>query len=209
MTRKELTHFIREEAMKLAIEDLKKRANKPVAAPIIKREFTEQELDEILFNGGEASENKKPITIKESVNKVTVTTSEIKEFESSFKEKVSPLVIFDKQENGYSLFLYKGEEGMEARVSGKIKINAANEIIWRFSLQNGADIKASLKLDDNNYTLVTKIYEFFQAWQKSWIEKLSGSNNLSNESPSQAPEPPVSTSPAAPAVPATPGIPAA
>lgn len=201
MTKKQLVQFIREEAMKLAIEQLKPKKEAPVAAPVLKRELSEEELDEILFNGGPSLSEKNIIAINESVNKVKVTTGEIDQFENDFKSKVSPQVVFDKQENGYSLFLYKGEEGMEARASGSIKINSANDIVWRFSVQDGADVKASLKLTDDTYGLITKLYEFFQSWQKDWTEKLSGTNNISDETASQAPPAPTTAAPAAPGLP--------
>lgn len=175
MTRKELTLFIREEIAKLVIDELKTKQSAPIIEK--KDEITEDELDDILFNGGEKKFEKNPITIKESMNKVRITTSEIKSFENNFKNNVSPLVNFDQQKNGHSLFLYKGEDGIEARSSGKIKINAANEISWRFSIQDGADIKASLKLNEDNFDLITKLYHFYDTWQQEWAQKLAGSSN--------------------------------
>lgn len=201
MTKKELVQFIREEAMKLALDQLKTKKEAPVAAPVFKRELSEEELDEILFNGGSSITEKNKIAINESANKVKVTTGEIDQFENDFKSKVSPQVVFDKQQNGYSLFLYKGEEGMEARASGSIKINSANDIVWRFSVQDGADVKASMKLTDDTYGLITKLYEFYQTWQKDWTEKLSGTNNISDETASQAPPAPTPSAPAAPGLP--------
>jgi len=176
MTRKELVQFIREELMKVAIEELKK----PKIAPNkIEEPITEDEIDEILFFAGDKDQHSKhPIrSIREnsmSDNKIKVSESEINDFESNFKKNVNPAVIFNKQQNGYSLYLYKGPNGVEAKASGFIKFNATNEIKWQFSIQNGVYVTASLKLDDDNYDTIGKLYQFYGTWQKQWSNKLSG-----------------------------------
>ena len=73
-------------------------------------EITEDDFDKVLFFGGSEPKEEKhsrTFTIKENnMNDIKITTTEIREFENSFKELLGMLpnatVVFNKQKNGYT-----------------------------------------------------------------------------------------------------------
>jgi hypothetical protein len=146
-------------------------------------EITEDDFDKVLFFGG--SEPKKEdgssrtFTIKENnMNDIKITTTEIKEFENSFKELLGMLpnatVVFNKQKNGYSLLATKKSDGIDAIASGVINLGSDGKIMWFYSIMNGVTLNAqNLKLDNDTKMISENIYNHFVVWQKTWREKLN------------------------------------
>ncbi len=107
-------------------------------------------------------------------NKPQITASEVQEWEKKFKETVSPLVQFTKDENGNnSLRLYNGQSGIEASWAGTIILNNDNYIKWSFSIQNEPFIECKLNFNENNYTILTNLFNFYQTWKAEWAKQLS------------------------------------
>jgi len=102
-----------------------------------------------------------------------ITSTEIAEWENRFKEIVSPLVEFEKQDNGQSMKLYSGLSGTEASWKGAILLSSDNYINWDFSLQNGPFIEAKYKLDSDNHQIIENIYNFYQQWRSEWSKMLT------------------------------------
>ena len=81
-------------------------------------EITEDDFDKVLFFGGSEPKEEKhsrTFTIKENnMNDIKITTTEIRDFESSFKELLGMLpnatIVFNKQKNGYTLLATKKSE---------------------------------------------------------------------------------------------------
>lgn len=102
-----------------------------------------------------------------------ITATEITDWENRFKQSVSPLVEFEKQDNGQSMKLYSGESGIEANWKGTILLKSDNYINWDFSLQNGPFIDAKFMIDTDNNQLVNKLFSFYQQWREEWSKLLS------------------------------------
>lgn len=123
-------------------------------------------------------------------NKPQITTSEIQEWETKFKETVTPLVQFNNDENGNgSLKLYNGQSGIEASWAGTIILNNDNYIKWSFSIQNEPFIECKLNFNEANQTILTNLYNFYQIWKNEWAKQLSipnanldDTNNIANGS---------------------------
>jgi hypothetical protein len=145
-------------------------------------EITEDDFDKVLFFGGsEPNEEKhsRTFTIKENnMNDIKITTTEIRDFESSFKELLGMLpnatVVFNKQKNGYTLLATKKSDGIDAIASGIINLGSDGKIIWFYSIMNGVTLNAqNLKLDNDTKMISENIYNHFIVWQKTWREKLN------------------------------------
>lgn len=94
-----------------------------------------------------------------------ITKTEVVKWENDFREKVSPLVKFDQQDNNYSMKFYNGESGLDAYWSGIIVFKADNYLKWNFSMLNGVFIDSKMNLDENNQRIPANLYDFFKAWQ--------------------------------------------
>lgn len=148
-------------------------------------EITEDDFDKILFFGGSEPKDEKTsrtFTIKENnMNDIKITTTEIKDFENSFKELLGMLpnatVVFNKQKNGYTLLATKKSDGIDAIASGVINLGSDGKIIWFYSIMNGVTLNAqNLKLDNDTKMISENIYNHFIVWQKTWREKLNYPN---------------------------------
>lgn len=134
-------------------------------------------------------------------NSPQVTASEVKDWEDKFKANVSAQVQFTpatNSANGQSLSLYNGASGVEALWSGTIILGADNYINWSFSIQNEPFIEAKMNLNENNFTIVQNLYNFYNSWKEEWSKQLSLPNanmddtqNMASGGPSApAPEQP-------------------
>lgn len=94
-----------------------------------------------------------------------VTQAEVTKWETDFREKVSPLVKFDVQDNNYSMKFYNGASGVDAYWSGTIILKADNYLKWNYSMLNGVFMEAKMNLDEDNFKLPSNLYDFFKAWQ--------------------------------------------
>lgn len=137
-----------------------------------------------------------------------VTSSEIQEWEKKFMQNVSPTVRFDKEDGKSSMKLYNGTSGIEATWSGTILLKADNYIKWSYSIQNGAFVDAKFELDDSNYGLIEKIYNFYTEWSDQWSKVLNMEEpdaGLDNSAIANAIEPtPMASAPGAAPVSAAP-----
>jgi hypothetical protein len=146
-------------------------------------EITEDDVDSFLFwGGGEKPEKQKAnraFTIRENMdNNVKITTSEIKAFESSFKEVLDSIqgstIVFNKQKNGYSIIAIKKPDGIEAIASGIINMGSRGKITWAYSLMNGLTINGqNLKISNSNKGMLEALFNHYDGWQKDWREKLN------------------------------------
>jgi hypothetical protein len=145
-------------------------------------EITDDDFDKVLFHGLEEpkeSNKTKPFTIRENMeNNTKITTTEIKDFESSFKEILTSIqnatIVFNKQKNGYSLLALKKPDGIEAIASGIINLGSNGKITWLYSILNGLTINAqNLKLTESNKIISEQIFNHFTTWQRTWREKLN------------------------------------
>ena len=146
-------------------------------------EITEEDFDRVLFFGGSEPVNEtsssKTFTIKENnMNDVKITTTEIREFEDSFKEFLGALpnatIVFNKQKNGYSLLATKKSDGIDAIASGIVNLGSDGKITWFYSIMNGITLNAqNLKLDNDTKMISENLYNHFVVWQKTWREKLN------------------------------------
>lgn len=148
-------------------------------------EITEDDFDKVLFFGGSEPKEEKhsrTFTIKENnMNDIKITTTEIREFENSFKELLGMLpnatVVFNKQKNGHTLLATKKSDGIDAIASGVINLGSDGKIIWFYSIMNGVTLNAqNLKLDNDTKMISENIYNHFIVWQKTWREKLNYPN---------------------------------
>lgn len=188
MTRNELTEMIRQEIRTLAFETLRntnnqrKAENNKFSKP---KGLSEEELEFALFHGGSKPEEKDiskilPVTIKENYDNglPKIQSSEVAEFEDSFEEMLQEIdgasVVFDTQSNGYSLKVWIGPDGIEASASGSVEMGGNGSIKWSYSLKNGLIISCQdLELDKGNRSVIEKLYNHYDAWQKDWREKLT------------------------------------
>jgi hypothetical protein len=113
-----------------------------------------------------------------------ITKAEVLKWENDFRENVSPLVKFDKQDNGFSMKFYNGESGVDSYWSGIIILKSDNYLKWNFSMVNGVFIDAKMNLDENNQKLSSNLYDFFKSWQtevsKSITEPKEESSTFDN-----------------------------
>jgi hypothetical protein len=148
-------------------------------------EITEEDFDKVLFFGGsepKVEKHSRTFTIKENnMNDIKITTTEIRDFENSFKELLGMLpnatVVFNKQKNGHTLLATKKSDGIDAIASGVINLGSDGKIIWFYSIMNGVTLNAqNLKLDNDTKMISENIYNHFIVWQKTWREKLNYPN---------------------------------
>lgn len=145
-------------------------------------EITDEDFDKVLFFGLEEPKEekyRKTFTIKENMNNdIRITTTEIKEFENSFKEVLNSLpnstVVFNKQKNGYTILALKKSDGIDAIASGAINMGDDGKITWFYSIMNGLTVNTqNLKLDNDSKTVTENLYNHFIGWQTKWREKLN------------------------------------
>jgi hypothetical protein len=144
--------------------------------------LSDDDIDVTLFHGGHApkeTKKKSPIRIQENTSNVLkITTSEIKQFENSFQQILKDIpgasVVFDKQNNGYSIVAVKRPDGVEAKASGTINLGENGKIVWSYSLLNGFKLNAqNIKLADNNKLMFEAMANHYNDWQKKWREMLN------------------------------------
>jgi hypothetical protein len=119
-----------------------------------------------------------------------VTKAEVVKWENDFREKVSPLVKFDTQDNGYSMKFYNGESGVDAYWSGTIVLKADNYLKWNFSMLNGVFMESKMNLDENNQKIPSNLYDFFKGWQGEVAKAITkpGAEQSGGQEVSAAPE---------------------
>jgi hypothetical protein len=120
-----------------------------------------------------------------------ITETEVQKWENDFREKVSPLVQFDQQDNGHSMKFYNGESGVDAYWSGVIALKADNYIKWNYSMINGVFMEAKINLDENNQRIPSNLYDFFKMWQlevSKIITKPSEESAGATATPEQTPD---------------------
>ncbi len=106
-----------------------------------------------------------------------ITTSEIEEWEKRFKESVSPQVRFTKDEKGNTFTLYNGDNGIEALWAGVVIMNNDYYIKWSFSIQNDPTIDAKMNLNEENFTIIQNLYNFYNTWKGEWSKQMSVGND--------------------------------
>lgn len=120
-----------------------------------------------------------------------VTQAEISKWENDFRENVSPLVRFDKQDNGYSMKFYNGESGVDAYWSGTVILKSDNFLKWNFSMSNGVFMESKMNLDENNQKIPSNLYNFFKSWQEEVSKSITEPETQEQEvlpQPEQNPE---------------------
>lgn len=193
MNREDLLGLIQKEIQAVAFEYLKEKTQKEKAKVtddyMNSRSINDEELDHALFHGGRAPSEEKiknKIALKEFVDPILkITTSEIKEFENSFRDIIQDIpgatIEFDKQKNGYSLTATKKADGVEAKASGVLNLGGNGKIIWSYSIEDGFKVNAqNLKLDQSNKMLVEKLVDHFSDWDKKWRNNLNLPNSSEN-----------------------------
>lgn len=145
-------------------------------------EITEEDFDRVLFFGlkePKEEKNKKTFTIKENMDSnIKITTTEIREFENSFKDVLNPLpnatIVFNKQKNGHTILATKKSDGIDAVASGVINLGNNGKILWFYSIMNGLTVSAqNLKLDNDTKMISENLYNHFVGWQTRWRDKLN------------------------------------
>lgn len=187
MNRSDLQALIKKTIESVAYDTLRDLKNQKLAQGtddyLNSKSMTEDEFDAMFFFGGNKpkKEEKKtgPITIREGVDtNLKITTSEIKDFENSFKEILDNVpgasIVFDKQKNGYALIATKMADGVEAKASGILNLGDNGKLIWAYSILNGFNLNAqNLKLSQSNKTMFEALANHYDDWQKEWREKLN------------------------------------
>lgn len=115
-----------------------------------------------------------------------ITSAEVSDWEEKFKNTVSPLVQFDKQDNGHSMKFYNGESGIDAYWSGTIILKADNYIKWNYSVLNGVFMDAKMNIDESNKTIPGNLYDFFKMWQAEVSKTLTAPEE---KAPEETPAP--------------------
>ena len=181
-----IKEIIQDEIKNFSHEQLKngKQKEEPKGKSDYDRIKEIEDIDNAIFHGGDkpkADKSARQRYINEN-EEVTdnqtedprITQTEIDQFEKDFREKVSPLVQFSKKEDGSINFeLYKGESGIEAKVSGTIPLKAENKVQWSYSLQNGPYIDVNAELTPEVADTLTKMAFFYEEWKREWTEKLT------------------------------------
>jgi len=183
MDKDKITQIIQDEVKNYL---LKKEIDKnnPKIKSIVKpstlfdKTMKDMDVDKHLFYGGETEdkiESSKQRYLKEEENKsnITITTSEIKDFETKFKNNVSDQVVFHKQSNGTSIYAYVGASGIEAKCSGIIPFTSDNKIKWEYSIQNGIFVDIKSELSTELIDILEALNSFYISWDQEWTEKLS------------------------------------
>ncbi len=119
----------------------------------------------------------------ENKNIPQITSSEIEEWENKFKEIVSPLVQFDTQHGGHSMQIFNGAGGLETNWAGTIVLGGDNYIKWTFSIQNEPFMDSKIKLTEENFQIISKLYNFYITWKDEWAKQVtipSGTDVASN-----------------------------
>ena len=186
MNKQELSELINSEIRNALIEKAKESSSqekiKSSESYLKSEEITEEDFDRVLFFGGsepKVEKHSRTFTIKENnMNDVKITTTEIREFEDSFKEFLGALpnatIVFNKQKNGYSLLATKKSDGIDAIASGIINLGSDGKITWFYSIMNGITLNAqNLKLDNDTKMISENLYNHFVVWQKTWRGKLN------------------------------------
>jgi len=187
-----LKEIIQDEIKNFSLEQLKGKKS-PESAPaksdydkIKEAEAESKDVDNILFFGGDdpetikkskqryIKENEEPAAVDNQSEDPRITQTEIDQFEKDFREKVSPLVQFSSKDDGAINFkLYKGEAGIEARISGVIPISGDSKVEWSFSLQEGSYVNMSSELTTEVAEVLNKMAFFYEEWKREWTEKLT------------------------------------
>lgn len=188
MNKQELQELIQSEIKEALIGKAKGASSKEKVQAsesyLKSEEITNEDFDSVLFFGLEEPEeekNSKTFTIKEGmnyVNDIKITTTEIREFENSFKDVLNPLpnatIIFNKQKNGYTILATKKSDGIDAIASGVINLGNDGKVTWFYSIMNGLTLNAqNLKLDNDTKMISENLYNHFIGWQTKWRDKLN------------------------------------
>jgi len=112
-----------------------------------------------------------------------VTAAEVADWEENFKKTVSPLVKFDKQDNGYSMKFYNGESGIDAYWSGTIMLKADNYIKWSFSVLNGVFMDAKFNIEESNKGIPANLYEFYKSWEAEVASTITEPEDKGDQAP--------------------------
>ena len=146
-------------------------------------EISDSDIDSYLFFGGGESKKEKSdrvFTIRETSgdSDIKITTTEIKQFETSFRDVLDAIpgstIVFNKQKNGYSLIAIKKPDGIEVVASGIINLGSKGKISWSYSILNGLTVNAqNLKLSNSNKIALESLFNHYDSWQKEWREKLN------------------------------------
>jgi len=182
MNKDQLVEMIREEIRSLAFETL--RGNQKEKPKAFKpKGLTEDELEYAIFNGGHEPKNKSHIsstTIREVYDNglPKIKEVEITEFEDSFEEMLQEVdgasVVFDTQQNNYSLDLKIGRDGIVGGASGKIEMGDKGIVNWSYSIKDGLHVTTEdLRVEQGTKRLLEKLYNHYDVWQKEWREKLT------------------------------------
>lgn len=195
MNSEELNRLISKTIQDVAFEYLKEKTQLERARStneyLNSKTITDDDVDHTLFNGGgaprEDDKSKARISIRENKDSnLKITVSEIKSFENSFSEILDNIpgasIVFDKQNNGYSISATKRPDGVEAKSSGIINMGDNGKIIWSYSILNGFNVNAqNLKLSQDNKTMFEALTNHYDDWQKQWREKLNLPSSTSND----------------------------
>lgn len=186
MNKQELQELIQSEIREALIGKAKGASSqekmKATESYLQSEEITDEDFDKVLFFGLEEPKEEKhgkTFTIKENMNNdIKITTTEIKEFENSFKDVLNPLpnatVMFNKQKNGYTILATKKSDGIDAIASGVINLGDDGKITWFYSIMNGLTLNAqNLKLDNDTKMISENLYNHFIGWQTKWRDKLN------------------------------------
>lgn len=188
MNRERLQQIIRTSVQEVAHEYLKELSRlkqiKDTDNFLNSSSISEDDFDTVFFHGGqnpdaEGKNKRGQLTINENTNNnLKITTSEIKEFENSFKDILDRTpgasIVFDKQKNGFSIIATKRTDGVEAKASGILNLGDKGKIVWSYSLLNGFNVNAqNLKLSDSNKFMFEALTNHYNDWQKTWRDKLN------------------------------------
>jgi len=202
MNREKLQQIIKTSVQEVAHEYLKElnrmKQIKDTDNFLNSSSISEDDFDTVFFHGGHKPKTdekklKSPVTINENTNNnLKITTSEIKEFENSFKDILDKTpgasIVFDKQKNGFSIIATKRTDGVEAKASGILNLGDKGKIIWSYSILNGFNVNAqNLKLSDSNKFMFEALTNHYNDWQKNWRDKLNLPSAPSSEENTIAP----------------------
>lgn len=192
MKKGDLRNIVKKYVQKAAIDELKKLKgqggdqkqyyNKSNNNKKPRKDSSAENIDSIIFHGGEEPEtvnthNTTTLREQEQREEPTITDGEVQQFESDFRAFMEDIsrasITFDTQDNGYSMYLLKDENGIEAYSSGVINLGRDGQLRWEFSIRSGLTIETDqLYITEQNKKVVEKLFEFYDSWQKDWREKL-------------------------------------
>lgn len=190
MTNKDLEEFIRQEIWSAAAAELKRqkeaKANAP--RPDAPPQLDDREFDNLLFNGGyEDFGFHKTVGLNESKNPPNISSAEIQEFEKQFADILSnypnTTVSFDQIGKAKKSMMFKqGNKGVAVTASGYVQAGNSGTVRWMFSIPNGFRIETEgLEITQENRDIITDIYNFYNEWQQSWRQKLTGNQDSGND----------------------------